>query len=92
MPPRRRRNTNSGDVQSELAELRQSNQALHQMMNEILHCLPTSLTREGSDHTTYHQDDFGHDDHSTTSSSVPEPAAAAQWSMDPLARALENSD
>ena len=45
------------------------------MMNEILHCLPTFLTHEGSDCTTYRQDDFGHNDHSTTSSSVIEPIA-----------------
>nr|POE70574.1 hypothetical protein CFP56_23013 [Quercus suber] len=61
-------------------------------MNEILHHLPTSPTREGSDCITYHQDDFGHNNHSTTSSSVPKPAVMAQWSMDCLARALENSD
>ena len=72
--------------------MRQSNQALHQMMNEILHRLLTSPTREGSDRTTYHQDEFCHNDHSTTSSSVPKPAAMAQWFMDLLARALENSD
>lgn len=36
------RNTDSVDVESELAELRQSNQALQQMMNEIIHRIPAS--------------------------------------------------
>ena len=56
------------------------------MMNEIIHRLPTFPTREGSDSTTYHQDDFGHNDRLTTSSSIPEPAVMAQWSMDCLAQ------
>jgi hypothetical protein len=42
MARRWRRNTDSVDVESELAELRQSNQALQQMMNEIIHRIPAS--------------------------------------------------
>ena len=55
-------------------------------MNEIIHRLPTFPTREGSDCTTYHQDDFGHNDRLTTSSSIPEPAVMDQWSLDCLAQ------
>uniref|UniRef100_A0A2N9HAC1 RNA-directed DNA polymerase n=1 Tax=Fagus sylvatica TaxID=28930 RepID=A0A2N9HAC1_FAGSY len=51
MAPSRRKNTHSVDVQSELAELRQSNQALHQMMNELLQRLPASRTQSHGNST-----------------------------------------
>uniref|UniRef100_A0A2N9G1E0 Reverse transcriptase domain-containing protein n=1 Tax=Fagus sylvatica TaxID=28930 RepID=A0A2N9G1E0_FAGSY len=93
MSPSRRKNTHSVDVQFELAELRQSNQALHQMMKELLQRLPTSRSQShGSEHSNYHHDDFGNVDRSTSSSSTLEPAVVAQWSMDCLARALKSTD
>uniref|UniRef100_A0A2N9GS88 Uncharacterized protein n=1 Tax=Fagus sylvatica TaxID=28930 RepID=A0A2N9GS88_FAGSY len=82
MAPSRRKNTHSVDVQSEFAELTQSNQALHQMMNELLHHLPASRTQSnGSEHSNYCHDDFGNDDRSTSSSSIPKPTIIPQWPM-----------
>ena len=74
MAPSRQKNTHSVDVQSELAQLRQSNQALHQMMNELLHRFPASRTQSHeSEHSNYYHDDFSNDDRSTSSSYIPKP-------------------
>ena len=83
MAPSLRKNTHSVDVQFELAKLRQSNQALHQMMNELFHLFPTSWTQSHeSEHSNYCHDDFSNDDHSTSSSSIPKPTIILQWPMD----------
>jgi hypothetical protein len=83
MAPSLRKNTYSVDVQFELTKLRQSNQALHQMMNELLPLFPTSQTQSHeSEHSNYRHDDFSNDDHSASSSSIPKPTIILQWPMD----------
>jgi hypothetical protein len=83
MAPSLQKNTYSVDVQFELAKLRQSNQALHQMMNELLPLFPTSQTQSHeSEHSNYCHDDFSNDDHSASSSSIPKPTIILQWPMD----------
>ncbi|GMP33539.1 hypothetical protein CsSME_00006817 [Camellia sinensis var. sinensis] len=97
MPPRRQQNNhniNNGDVHAELNELRQSNQALQEMINELLQQIPTlgnQSQSEGTRRFGYH-DDLDFDEHSTTSSAILEPALVNPWPMDRLARALENTN
>ncbi|KAF7134736.1 hypothetical protein RHSIM_Rhsim08G0083200 [Rhododendron simsii] len=96
MPPRRQRNVEDVTLRDQIAELRQSNQALQQMMNELLQRIPvtkqSTFQSEGSGRTIFNNEE--EDDHSTSSTSitVAEPAFVNPWSMDRLARALENSD
>ncbi|KAF7142833.1 hypothetical protein RHSIM_Rhsim05G0097500 [Rhododendron simsii] len=96
MPPRRQRNVEDVTLRDQIVELRQSNQALQQMMNELLQRIPvtnqSTVHSEGSGRTIFNNEE--EDDHSTssTSNTVAEPAFVNPWSMDRLARALENSD
>ncbi|KAF7142775.1 hypothetical protein RHSIM_Rhsim05G0211200 [Rhododendron simsii] len=96
MPPRRQRNVEDVTLRDQIAELRQSNQALQQMMNELLQRIPvtnqSTVHSEGSGRTIFNNEE--EDDHSTssTSNTVAKPAFVNPWSMGRLARALENSD
>ncbi|KAG5564817.1 hypothetical protein RHGRI_000871 [Rhododendron griersonianum] len=94
MPPRRQQNVQDLTLRDQIAEFCQSNQALQQMMNELLQRIPVSRQStdqsEGSGRTIF--DNEEDDVHSTSSSSVAEPAFINPWSMDQLARVLESSD
>ncbi|KAG5514363.1 hypothetical protein RHGRI_035689 [Rhododendron griersonianum] len=95
MPPRRQRNVQDLTLCDQIAELRQSNQALQQMMNELLQQIPvtnqSTVQSEGSGRTIF--DNEEEDDHSTSSTNtIAEPAFINPWSMDQLARVLECSD
>ncbi|KAF7144212.1 hypothetical protein RHSIM_Rhsim05G0179000 [Rhododendron simsii] len=96
MPPRQQRNVEDITLRDQIAESRQSNQSLQQMMNELLQRIPvtnqSTVQSEGSGRTIF--DNEEEDDHSTSSASktMAEPAFVNPWSMDRLACALENSD
>lgn len=74
MPPRRRRNIENINVQAELVELRKSNKELrqsnlahHQMMNELLQWFPTSPTQSQRNAPPIsHEEDYVTDDCSTS--------------------------
>jgi hypothetical protein len=52
-------------------------------MNELLHRSLASQTQSHeSEHSNYRHDDFGNDDHPTSSSSIPKPTIILQWPMD----------
>ncbi|KAH7860815.1 hypothetical protein Vadar_018367 [Vaccinium darrowii] len=93
MPPRRQRNNEGANVHVELNELRQSNQALQQMMKGLLQRIRATMApSQGSGRTTLRNEEYEVESTSSTSSFVPEPTLVNPWSMDRLACALESSD
>ncbi|KAF7133505.1 hypothetical protein RHSIM_Rhsim09G0176000 [Rhododendron simsii] len=86
MPPRRQRNVEDVTLRDQIAELRQSNQALQQMMNELLQRIPvtkqSTFQSEGSGRTIFNNEE--EDDHSTssTSNTVAEPAFVNPCSLE----------
>ncbi|GFY93099.1 hypothetical protein Acr_08g0014950 [Actinidia rufa] len=93
MPPRRQRNVGDVTLHDQMAELRQSNQTLQQMMTENLHQIPTSPTRSRRSHSRSTRSqgttEEGFDSSSTTGNSAL--AFDDQWAMERLARALEGT-
>ena len=52
-------------------------------MNELLHRFLASQTQSHvSEHSNYRHEDFGNDDRSTSSSSIPNPTIILQWPTD----------
>ncbi|XP_058222520.1 uncharacterized protein LOC131332354 [Rhododendron vialii] len=94
MPPRRRRTVEDVTLHDELAELRQSNQTLQHMMNEILQRMQTFPWRSRRSHSRISgsQSDMDEGSDSFSSKENSEAAFGDRWAMERLTRALKGTD